>query len=182
MIDQYKITSTVEDSEIELFERLKMCLMLNELLNNNKGKKFEYEWKMVISYISEPELRQICFAYIQVVLDTLKNFEEDIYYREYILEINKILKFKLGSNTVGERIFDFRNKTFHCQNKSFFNTKELYSIYFDKFLEKCEDIINIFEKIFYKMARNKNKMIPAVLNFCKTKYYKKRKEEGEILE
>lgn len=182
MNEKYKITSKIEDNEIELFERLKMCLMLNELLNKNKGKYFKYEWKTVISYISEPELRQICFAYIQVVLDTLKNFEDDVYYRNYILEINKILNFNLGVNTVGEKIFDFRNKTFHPQNKSFLNTKELYSVYFDGFIEKCEEIINVFEKIFYKLVRNKNKMISAVFNFYKTNYYKKIKKEGENLE
>lgn len=182
MIDQYKITSTVEDSEIELFERLKMCLMLKELLDKNLGEDFKYGWKKVDSYISEFQLRQISIAYIQVVLDTLKHFEDGKNYRDYILEINRIKNIRLGNSSVGGKIFDFRNKTFHPQSKSFSNTPELYDIYFNNLVDKCNEIITIFEKIFYSLVTDKNKMLPALFKFYESKFYKRLKKEGDNYE
>ena len=153
--------------------------MLNELLKINKGKNFKYDCGKVDSYISEFQLRQISIAYIQVVIDTLKRNKNDANYNKYNIELKKVLNSKVDSVTVGTIIQDFRNKTFHPQCKSFSNTKELYSIYFNNIIEKCDEIIGIFENIFYDIVLNKQKIIKGVFKFYESDFYSKLKKEGE---
>lgn len=172
--------SKFTDGEIELFERLKMCLMLNELYNKYKEKKFIYKDNTVDSYISNFQLKQISIAYIKVVIDTLRKFEDDCNYKKYILDLNKILKIQINKKSIASILKDFRDKTFHPQNKSFSNTRELYSIYFDDLDKRCEEIITILKKIFNYLISDKSKMVKATFDFYESSFYSKLKKVGEV--
>lgn len=178
MKNKYKVSRDVfEDNEIELLERLKMCLMLYELYEKNKKIDFLCSRKGCDSYISSFQLKQIYIAYMHVVVDMLKkNFSNKDPYRTYVSNINEILC--KGSSKV---IKDFRDKTFHFQNKSFSNTKELYNLYLDNTEEDTEKIIKIFKNLFNLFLADYNKMINTMFAFYGTKFYKNIKRKREEL-
>ena len=166
------------DKEIELFERIKMCLMLNELYNRYKDK--DYEKNMLETYINSFQLRQIYIAYIHVVIETLNSFRNDNIYNKYLLKLDKILDININNNKISIILKNFRNKTFHPQQKSFSNTKELFNMSFDNLDEECEKIIVIFKEIYKCFIDNKDKMINAYFGFYNSKFYSRLKKEGEF--
>ena len=179
MITNASIKQEYNDKQIELFERLKMCLMLNELYNKYKKHLLVYKNNGDESHINFFQLRQLSFAYIYVVIETINNISDDILVKDCYSEIQKILNIKIDEDNISDILKRFRNKTFHSQKKSFSNTKELYNIYFDDLDKKCEKIINIFEKMFSYIISDKEKMINATFRFYESEFYSKLKNVGD---
>lgn len=160
------------DNEIELFERLKMCLMLNELYEKNRDVKFMCSREGCESFISSFQLKQIYIAYIYVVFDQLNiRFSSNEIYKPYIIRIKKILPL-----SISKKLKDFRDKTFHSQNKSFSNTKELYDFYVD-YEKQMTEVTLIYKELFQYFLRNSKKMINSTFDFYESKFYRKIKKE-----
>ena len=141
----------MNEKELALYEKIKMCCMLKEQYDNipentNNISTADLEKK---SYIDKQYAKQIYIAYLYVVIegleeskikikkqdefDTLKKQKYDINGKK--LRLKKILK-------------DYRNKTFHNQDITYYNYDKLYNVELANCMKDINKMIKILEYNF----------------------------------
>ena len=141
----------MNEKELALYEKIKMCCMLKEQYDNipEKTNKISFENLEKKSYIDKQYAKQIYIAYLYVVIegieesgiqikkqdefDRLKGQEYDINGKK--LRLEEILK-------------DYRNKTFHNQKRTYYNYDKLYNVELAKCIENINEMIKILEYNF----------------------------------
>lgn len=148
----------MNEKELALYEKIKMCCMLKEQYDNipEKSNKITYEDTDRFSCIDKKMARQIYIAYLYVVIDGIEQSGIQIKKQD---EFNRLKETKYTINEkrvcLKEILKDYRNKTFHNQKRTYYNYDKLYNVD----LVNCIEDINKMAKILEYNLKSKSFII-----------------------
>ena len=121
----------MNEKELALYEKIKMCCMLKEQYDKipEKSNKITYEDTDRFSCIDKKMAKQIYIAYLYVVIDGIEKSGIKIKKKD---EFNKLINTEYKNNgkkiTLKKILYEYRNKTFHNQQKTYYNNDYLYNL------------------------------------------------------
>lgn len=163
----------MNEKELALYEKIKMCCMLKEQYDKipEKENKFSYEDTDRFSCIDEKMARQIYIAYLYVVIEGIEQSGIQIKKQD---EFNRLKETKYTINgkrvCLKEILKDYRNKTFHNQKRTYYNHNKLYNLD----LVCCDlEIDKMIEILKYNIKHNIMIEIQSNINILNSEFMKK---------
>ena len=163
----------MNEKELALYEKIKMCCMLKEQYDNipEKTNKITFEELEKKSYIDKQYARQIYIAYLYVVIEGIEKSRIQIQKQD---EFDKLKEKEYDINgkklCLKEILKDYRNKTFHNQKRTYYNHNKLYNLD----LVCCDlEIDKMIEILKYNIKHNIMIEIQSNINILNSEFMKK---------
>ena len=138
----------MNEKELALYEKIKMCCMLKEQYDNipEKTNKISFEDLEKKSYIDKKYAKQIYIAYLYVVIEGIEKSRIQIQKQD---EFDKLKEKEYDINgkklCLKEILKDYRNKTFHNQKRTYYNYDKLYNVDLANCIEDINKMVKILE-------------------------------------
>ena len=159
----------MNERELALYEKIKMCCILKEQYNNipEKTNKISFEDLEKKSYIDKLYSKQIYIAYLYVVIEEIEQSDIQIKKQDEFDRLKEQEYNINGKKLCLEKILkDYRNKTFLNQDKKYFNYDKLYNVDLANSMKDINEVIKILE---YNLELN---LFTFGLNQINSNYFK----------